>query len=220
MGIEELTAVQLRQFIQSTREDAYRLVDVRQPGEYELSHIPGALLLPLPELVQSASALPQDRAIVFYCRSGGRSMAAATIVEDEQMAGGALYNLTGGILAWDGGLTEAYPRIELFDFQAPPAQMLLQAMNLEKGALNFYQHVQRQFSDAPWADVFDRLSKAEIGHARTVYHHYAKLVSAAPDFETVFEGLDGMVLEGGTSLEDAVDQVSAISGGIEVSRRK
>ena len=63
MSIQDLTPQTLRQFIQSNKETTYRLVDVRQPGEYEESHIPGALLLPLPELVQSMMTLPRNGSI-------------------------------------------------------------------------------------------------------------------------------------------------------------
>ena len=71
-----MTPQQLREFVANNHESAYELIDVRQPGEYEQVHIPGARLVPLPELVQTVDKLPQDRNIVFYCHSGGRSMAA------------------------------------------------------------------------------------------------------------------------------------------------
>ncbi len=212
MTIQDLTPEALRRFIQSQRETSYRLVDVRQPGEYEASHIPGARLMPLPELVQSMSALPRDQDLVFYCRSGARSMAAASMVEDEAIAGGRIYNLAGGILAWDGGLAQDYPRVDLFDVQAPPADMLKRAMNLEKGALNFYMHVQKIYAGEDWSDVFGRLSRAEIGHARTVYHFWKQMTRHAPDFDTVFAGLGGDVLEGGLPFEKAVDQAAAVQG--------
>jgi rhodanese-related sulfurtransferase/rubrerythrin len=212
MRIRDLTPEALRRFIQSHKETAYRLVDVRQPGEYEDSHIPGAQLLPLPELVQSMSALPPDQDLVFYCRSGARSMAAATMVKDEGVTGGDIFNLAGGILAWDGGLAVDQPRIDLFDFQAPPADTLKRAMNLEKGAFNFYRHVERHYADNDWSEIFGKLSKAEIGHARTVYHFWSKMDSDPPDFDSVFDTLGGDVLEGGISFEKAVDQVSAVQG--------
>ena len=212
MTIQDLTPEALRRFIQSHRETAYRLVDVRQPGEYEASHIPGARLMPLPELVQSMSGLPQDQDLVFYCRSGARSMAAASMVADEGTTTGRIYNLAGGILAWDSGLAQDYPQVGLFDFQAPPADMLHRAMNLEKGALNFYLHVRQAYAGEEWSDVFGRLSKAEIGHARTVYRFWKQITSHAPDFDTVFAGLSGDVLEGGLPFEKAVDQAAAIQG--------
>lgn len=212
MTILDLTPETLRNFIQSHRETDYRLVDVRQPGEYEAAHIPGALLLPLPELVQSVSTLPLDKELVFYCRSGGRSLAAATMVADEGLTENPIYNLSGGMLAWDGGLAVDHPRIELFDMQAAPADLLMRAMNLEKGALKFYSHIQQQYADAGWSDVFGRLSKAEIGHARTVYHFWKQMAPDASDFDTLFESLEGDVLEGGVSFPQAMERVASIRG--------
>src|SRR5215218_7062499 len=53
-------------------------VDVREPGEWELGHVPDALLVPLGELDERADeALPDhDREIVVYCAVGRRSLAA------------------------------------------------------------------------------------------------------------------------------------------------
>ncbi len=54
-------------------EQGALLVDVRTPQEYEQHHIPGALNLPLQELDNRISELPEDQDIVLYCRSGARS---------------------------------------------------------------------------------------------------------------------------------------------------
>jgi rubrerythrin len=159
------------------------------------------------------TTLPSDKALVFYCRSGARSMAAAAMVDDEGVSAGGIYNLAGGILAWDGALTADFPRIDLFDLHAPPAEMLRGAMNLEKGALRFYRYVGRQYAGREWSDVFDRLSTAEMGHARMVYHHLARIDPAVPDFDTLFDALGGEVLEGGMSLEKAVERAAAAGDG-------
>ena len=84
MGIKEFTPKALRRFILDHHENEYALIDVRQPGEYEQGHIPGSRLLPLPELVQTMETLPVDRQLIFYCHSGARSMAAASMVAEEE----------------------------------------------------------------------------------------------------------------------------------------
>jgi len=60
----------------------YILVDVRTIEEFQTAHIPGALLLPLPELRELAeSELPDKTARIFlYCRSGRRSAEAANLL--------------------------------------------------------------------------------------------------------------------------------------------
>ena len=47
---EDITALELKQFIKSHNEKEYLLVDVRQPDEYTKGHIPGAKFIPLNEL--------------------------------------------------------------------------------------------------------------------------------------------------------------------------
>jgi len=214
MSIQNLRPEELRQFIQRHHEKAYVLIDVRQPGEYEQGHIPGARLLPLPELVQTMDTLPGDRQLVFYCHSGARSMAAATMVAEEDIGSGDIINLNGGMLAWDGGVTADYPDVQLFNQHAAPSDMLKTAMNLEKGALNFYTQVGRQHQDQPWVKVFDTLAKAELGHARTVYHFWRQIETEGEEFDLLFNRLSGEVLEGGMSLSSALEKISAIKSRV------
>jgi rhodanese-related sulfurtransferase len=49
------------------------LVDVREPAEYQVGHIPGALNLPLRELTQHLEQIPHDRPVVLYCSTGYRT---------------------------------------------------------------------------------------------------------------------------------------------------
>lgn len=214
MRIKDLSPEALRQFIQDHHEKEYALIDVRQPGEYEQGHIPGARLLPLPELVQTMEALPRGKKMVFYCHSGARSMAAASMVAEEGIGSGGLLNLTGGMLAWDGGVTADYPNVQLFHWQAAPSEMLKTAMNLEKGALNFYTHVSGQYPEQPCVKIFADLAKAELGHARTVYRLWRQIETDGGEFHTVFESLSGEVLEGGMKLSEAVDKLTDIKNRV------
>jgi rhodanese-related sulfurtransferase len=47
-------------------EGTFTLLDVRQPGEYENSRIPGATLIPLPELVDRLGELDPDKPVIPY----------------------------------------------------------------------------------------------------------------------------------------------------------
>ena len=47
-------------------EGTFTLLDVRQPGEYEKSRIPGATLMPLPELADRLGELDPDKPIIPY----------------------------------------------------------------------------------------------------------------------------------------------------------
>ena len=63
--------------------DGAVLLDVRSPEEYAEGHLPGAINLPVGELRARVSDLgPRSRGVVTYCRSGGRSARAATILRE------------------------------------------------------------------------------------------------------------------------------------------
>ncbi len=56
------------------------LIDVREPGEYEAGHIPGAVNVPLRTLAQNLDKVPTDQQVMVYCASGHRAaMATASL---------------------------------------------------------------------------------------------------------------------------------------------
>jgi glyoxylase-like metal-dependent hydrolase (beta-lactamase superfamily II)/rhodanese-related sulfurtransferase len=85
----------------SARRDRVALIDVREPAEFtgELGHVPGATLVPLASLPDAAAAWDPQRDIVLVCRSGGRSARAAMDLAKRGFR--HLYNLRGGMLAWN-----------------------------------------------------------------------------------------------------------------------
>jgi SulP family sulfate permease len=75
------------------------VVDVREPREYRLGHIPAAQLVPLPNILGGESPLPRDRPIILACRSGRRSARAAAHLAANGHANVSI--LQGGMLAWE-----------------------------------------------------------------------------------------------------------------------
>lgn len=76
------------------------LIDVREPGEWEINRIEGAVLVPRAEIDSGAglALLSPDRTPVLYCKTGVRSAAALAAV---RRAGfGDATHLLGGIVAW------------------------------------------------------------------------------------------------------------------------
>lgn len=210
MGIKDITSDALREYVQTHHENNYVLLDVRQPQEYRMGHIPGARLMPLPELARTMSMLPGDKELVVYCRSGGRSMAAAVMLEEEGFLV-PIYNLSGGMLGWDGAELRDVPRVGLFAGQSL-AGMFETAVNLEKGAQLFYETVAKDYVDHDWSRTFKQLSKAEIAHARTVHGYWQQIDPEIGPFEPLYDHLSGEVMEGGMSLEDAVKRAAGVEG--------
>lgn len=206
-NITDLTPDALSRYIETHREPDYQLVDVRQPGEYTGAHIPGATLIPLPELESRLPDLAEERDLIFYCHSGARSRAAATLAVEGRATAGRIYNLVGGISAWDGNILIDAPRLAVFEGTATPSDTLRRAMDLEKGAMRFYDHLREAMGEGPVAETIGRLGQAERAHARTVYGFWKHKVEAPEDFDRLFEGLSGEILEGGTPLAEALDDL-------------
>lgn len=77
---------------------AHQLVDVREAYEFEAGNLEG-LHIPMGEVLERQEELRRDIPVVLQCRSGGRSAAVLTALEDHfQMDN--LYNLRGGAQAW------------------------------------------------------------------------------------------------------------------------
>jgi sulfur-carrier protein adenylyltransferase/sulfurtransferase len=97
-GLVLYTPAALRARLRDSGSAQPVLVDVREAHEFAAGHLPDSIHLPLPEMVARCGELPQDRELVFICRSGARSRRACQIAA----AGGhtRLGNLEGGLAAW------------------------------------------------------------------------------------------------------------------------
>jgi adenylyltransferase/sulfurtransferase len=102
---DEITAVELSGLLGSSDLD---LIDVREPGEWEIAHIAGARLVPLGELAGSMATLDGAREIVVMCRSGIRGARAARQLRDAGFR--RVRNLAGGILRWSEDVDPSIPR--------------------------------------------------------------------------------------------------------------
>lgn len=203
-------------FIGSRRENEYEIVDVRQPEEYASGHIPGATLIPLNELEQRLDDFQLDRDIVFYCRSGARSMAAARLLRDTHIGFRGIYNLVGGLGGYEGTELTGVPRLDVFDVDQPLDGIIMQAMDMEKGAFRLYSLFQERFPQAGFIHRIERLIDLEKKHARALYVHWERHVSPKPSrgFDDLFASLKGEILEGGESFDawaKRIDQAGEIT---------
>lgn len=93
----ELTAAEARALIE--KKDPL-ILDVRTPQEFYSSHLDGAKLIPLQQLVERLSEIGdyKDKDIVVYCRSGNRSTVAGEILIQNGFK--KIYNIRSGIWGW------------------------------------------------------------------------------------------------------------------------
>jgi adenylyltransferase/sulfurtransferase len=96
----EVRTVSARELQARLREtaQAFTLVDVRDPQEFNSGHLPGARNIPVNDLESRLQEVVQYENVVFVCLSGKRSQAACVIA----LRGGlrAPGHLEGGMLAW------------------------------------------------------------------------------------------------------------------------
>jgi rhodanese-related sulfurtransferase/rubrerythrin len=193
---------ELEEFRTKTRERNYLLVDVRQPAEYAEGHIPGAQLIPLPEIESRLQELEPDKNLILYCRTGGRSAVAAALIKDAGPRQGLLYNLIGGITGWEGKDLKDIPHLELFPRDMPLSQTLYRAMNMEKGAWLFYGDLAQEYKGTELGDMLQELGGMEQVHARSIFTYWKEHTPASilESFEDLFERLDGRIMEGGKPI--------------------
>ena len=65
---DNMEPIQMSKLIGKMKEGNVTLIDVRPKEEYEIMHIPGANSIPIEELEQHLSSLPEDQEFVAYCR--------------------------------------------------------------------------------------------------------------------------------------------------------
>lgn len=70
--------------IHLSEEEKAMLIDVRTPREYEEKHLPGAILIPMTEIIKNPHGITDDRgkALYFYCGQGYQSEIAANCVAE------------------------------------------------------------------------------------------------------------------------------------------
>ena len=109
--MEEITVQQLKELLDSGAKD-YVLLDVRNPNEYEIARIPGAILVPLPDIengngVNKVKELVNGHKLVVHCKMGGRSAKAISLLKESGIDG---INVKGGINAWSQEVDPSVPQ--------------------------------------------------------------------------------------------------------------
>ncbi len=93
-----ITAQELKELLDSDKQ--IHLVDVREPAEWEIVRIPGAVLVPKDVILRgdALADLPQDKQIVMYCKTGVRS--AETLAAVKAAGFWDAVHVQGGVTAW------------------------------------------------------------------------------------------------------------------------
>ncbi|MGE4421031.1 MAG: rhodanese-like domain-containing protein [Pseudodesulfovibrio sp.] len=207
--ITQMTPDEARKFMEGSKPDAYTLLDVRQEVEYEQDHIPGAKLVPLPELPDRFGELDKERPLLVYCASGGRSMAAAGLLQGQGFED--VNNLVGGISAWEG--EGAFGPMELgmiaFTGAEGPAEVVLKAYAMENVLQEFYVQRADMAETMERIELFMQLAGYEDKHKDVLYELYTRVaeeVMSRDEFEEVALRNASDLAEGGVPVNEFMDR--------------
>lgn len=94
------------------------VIDVREPGEYQAGHLPGAVNIPRGllefQIGDNAALANKDQPIVLYCKTGGR--AALSAVNLKRMGFEQVRSLTGGFDGWVSAGQKVETEVETTQF--------------------------------------------------------------------------------------------------------
>jgi adenylyltransferase/sulfurtransferase len=97
-----ITATDLKTMLDKREagETDFMLIDVREPGEYDIVNIPGAVLIPKGRFLDGSilAELPTTKPIVLHCKSGVRSAECLAVLKGAGFSDAR--HVGGGVLAW------------------------------------------------------------------------------------------------------------------------
>lgn len=192
---KNMDADEARAFLQENPADSYQLLDVRQPKEYELEHLPGAILIPIKELPSRLNELDPAKPTLVYCAIGGRSKAASQMLQGNNFTN--VYNLSGGIKAWNGLKAKGPETLGMeFFLSGEYKDAFTMAYTMEEGLQQLYLAFAQKCDNPEEKDLLLRLASFEDKHK-------AKLIA---DFKPAAADIPRMdrqsnIMEGGFSRE-------------------
>ena len=89
--------------------EKFFLIDVREPSEWDIVRIPGAVLIPKQGFLDGSALaqLPQDVPIILHCKAGVRSAECLAILKHAGFADAT--HVAGGVVAWVKQIDNSLP---------------------------------------------------------------------------------------------------------------
>jgi rhodanese-related sulfurtransferase/rubrerythrin len=220
-GLEVMFPDDAAEFISQHAEGTYTLLDVRQPPEYEEEHLPGAKLVPLPELVDSLEGLEAEKPIIVYCAVGGRSRMAAQLLVNKDFK--KVFYLEGGMQAWEGPAAEG-PRefhLQFVRGDETPEEIIELSYGMEMGLKTFHEAVRSRTTDPELVELLAHLIRAEESHMRRLLEVSKKWGMEPDEIGAFKENLESRVMEGGIDIDKFLAKndsfLQTVTGAIDVA---
>jgi rhodanese-related sulfurtransferase/rubrerythrin len=222
---ESLDAPAAQELMDELATDELNLVDVRQPKEYESGHIPGAKLIPLPDLNKRINEIDPDKTTIVYCAIGGRSRVAAQMLAGKGFK--KVINLAGGIKAWKSSeaVGSEDQGLDLLTGKETPQETLIVAYSLEAGLKEFYESMIPEVRNNNARKLFQNLSSIEVKHQARLFAEYVKISGSDVNQDEFEKEVVVPSMEGGLTTEeylnlyapdlDNVEEVISLAMAIE-----
>ena len=100
VGEENVKHVTAAEFMTAIKSGAGQLVDIRTPGEFNMGHIEGAIMVDFyaQDFKTNLNRLEKDVPIYIYCRSGNRTSKSVRLLQD--LGFNEIINLRSGLIDW------------------------------------------------------------------------------------------------------------------------
>lgn len=200
--VKSFDAEKARKYIADRSSDELVILDVRQPKEYEAGHIPGAKLIPLPDLTERLGEIDSDKETIVYCAIGGRSRVATQMLAGKGFKN--IYNLAGGFKAWNGEAAFGAEEkgLELFSGNEAEEKTLIIAYSLESGLRDFYLSMISEVDNEDVRNLFTKLADIEVVHQRRLFDEYSELTKKSMEQEEFESDTVKPFAEGGLTTSE------------------
>jgi rubrerythrin len=149
--------------------------------------------------------LDPDKPVLTYCAIGGRSRAAAQYLSGQGFK--EVYNLKGGIAAWEGGKASgpAEMGMDYLTGDESVKEILAFAYGMERGLAEFYTSVSRKAVSKEVENVLANLVEIEEKHKEKLYRLYLSLDPEGTRDRLESEARSG-IMEGGFTTEEFLEE--------------
>jgi rhodanese-related sulfurtransferase/rubrerythrin len=202
--IKSIPAEEAKSFMAKRFQDEFNLIDVRQPKEYEASHIPGSKLIPIADLDKRLDEIDPSKPTLIYCAVGGRSRVAAQMLSGKGFEN--VINVKGGIKAWDGHVAVGAEELglELLTGKETLEETLLAAYSLEAGLRDFYLSMIEKVQQVDIQNLFKKLAAIETLHQNLIFDEYLQISENKVSREDFDNDLVAKAVEGGLTTDEYV----------------
>jgi rhodanese-related sulfurtransferase/rubrerythrin len=198
---KSITAKKAKEYVDTHSVADYNLLDVRQDWEYEEFHLPGARLIPLPELTDRLHEIDADKPTLVYCAVGGRSASAASILSGQGIE--EVYNVEGGAMAWQDEYAVGPKELGMMYLSGgeTPLEIVTLAYAMERNLGAFFSQMASSVERSEIVDIFRQLARFERDHKAMLFKIAKNLDPSLKGEEELENRASGDALEGGITAE-------------------